>query len=61
MLFRSQLRFDGSGIGIMAISGDPRWDTTGDGARGPEKSFRRCLVPLLTEQDIDQVPIPIAA
>jgi hypothetical protein len=56
-----QLRFEGSGIGIMAISGDPRWDTTGDSARGPEKDFCRGLVPLLAQQDIDQIPIPIAA
>src|SRR5262245_25974043 len=55
----SERGFDGTGTGVVSVTGDPLRDPTGDGARGPEKSFRRCLVPLLAQQDIDQIPIAI--
>ena len=54
-----QLGFDGAGIGVVSITGDPLRDTTSDCARGPKEGFRCCLVPLLTEQNIDQIPISI--
>lgn len=51
--------FDGTRIGVVSITGDPRRDMTGNGARGTKEGLGCCLVPLLTEQDIHQVPIPI--
>ncbi len=56
-----QLGFNGLGIGIMAIAGDPIWDTAGDRACGPKECFCCRAVALLTQLDIDQVPITIAA
>jgi hypothetical protein len=43
----------------VAITGDPLRDMTGDGARGAEDGLGCRLVPLLTEPDIYQIPIPI--
>ena len=43
----------------MSVTGDPRRDTTGDRARGAKEGLCRRLVPLLTEQDIHQVPLAI--
>jgi hypothetical protein len=43
----------------VSVTGDPRRDTTGDGACRAEEGLRRRLVSLLTEQDIHQVPIPV--
>src|SRR5262245_51091893 len=34
----------------MSLAGHPLGDATGDGARGPEKSFRHCLVTLLAQR-----------
>jgi hypothetical protein len=56
-----QLRLDSLGIGVMTVTGDTRWDTAGNGACGPEEGFRCRAVAPLTQQDIDQVPIAIAA
>lgn len=50
------LGFDGSRISAVAIGGDPRWDTTGDGVGRAKEGLRRRYVALLTEQDIHQVP-----
>jgi len=52
---------DGTRIGVGSITGNSLRDTTGDGAGGAKEGFCRCLVPLLTEQDIHEVPISIAA
>ena len=54
-----QRRFDGSGIGVMTIGGDALRDTVRDGARRTEERFRCGLVPLLTQEDVDQVPFTI--
>src|SRR5262245_47158575 len=54
-----QFGFDGSWIGVMASGGHPLGDTVSDGARGAKEFFRRCLVPCLTQQDIDEVAIAI--
>ena len=43
----------------MSVTGDPRRNTTGDGAGGAKERLRCRLVPLLTEQDVDQIPIAI--
>ncbi len=51
--------FEGTGIGVVAITGNSLRDTTGDGAGGAKEGFCRCLIPLLTEQDIHEVPISI--
>jgi len=50
---------DGVGIGGMSITGNSLRDTTGDGAGGAKEGFCRCLIPLLTEQDIHQIAVPI--
>jgi hypothetical protein len=52
----SQLGFAGSRIRIVAVGGDSLRDTTRDCACRAEERFRRCLVPGLTEEDIDQLP-----
>ena len=44
---------------FVSITGDSLRDTTGDGVGGAKEGFCRCLVPLITEQHIEQVPIPI--
>src|SRR5918992_267035 len=54
-----QLGCDRARIGVMSVTSNPRRDTTGDGACRAEEGFRRRLVPLLTEQNIHQIPIPI--
>src|SRR5918999_5313828 len=54
-----ELSFDGAGIGVVSITGDPRRNTISDGACGAKESLCRRLVPLLTEQNIHQVPITI--
>jgi hypothetical protein len=59
--FFSQLSFDGPLISIMPIAGDSLGNTSGDSPRGAEECFRRRLVALLTQQDIDEIAIPIAA
>ncbi len=56
-----QLRFDGLGVGVVTITGDSLRDTTGDGARGPEEFFCCRAVTRLTQQDVYQIPIAIAA
>jgi hypothetical protein len=53
----SQLCFDCAGISVMPVGSHPGRNTAGDCARGAEEGFRRCLVPGLTQQDIDQVPV----
>jgi hypothetical protein len=59
--FFPERSFDRAGIGVVAITGDPLRDTTRNGTRRAEEGFRRCLVSLLTEQDIDEISIAIAA
>jgi hypothetical protein len=44
---------------VMSITGDPLRDTPGDRARGPEESFRRHLVALLTEPNVDEIAITV--
>src|SRR4051812_24491903 len=51
-----QLSFDGSRIGVMPVGRHALRDTTGDSPCGVEERFCRCLVPLLTQHYIDQVP-----
>src|SRR5262249_2731744 len=55
----SQRSFDSPGIGAMSITGDALRDATGDRARGAEEGFRPCLVLLLPQRDIDEIPLPI--
>ena len=50
---------DRTGIGIMPIGRHPLWHTTGDGPRGAEERLGRRLVALLTQQNVDEVPIAI--
>ena len=53
------LGFAGAGIGLVFLTGNPLWDTTGGGACGAQEGLRRRLVPLLTEPDSPQGPIPL--
>jgi hypothetical protein len=55
----TQLRLDRPGIGAMSITRDPRWNTTGDRARGAKEGSRRRLVPRLTEPHVDEIAIPV--
>ena len=50
---------DGAGISGMPITGDSLRDATGDCARGPEESFCRGLVALLTEPHVDEIAVTI--
>jgi hypothetical protein len=50
---------DRSPIGVVAIRSDLLRNTTGDNSRRAKEGFRRCLVPLLAQEDIDEIPITI--
>jgi hypothetical protein len=57
--FFSQLGFASPRIGVMPIAGDSLGNTSGDSPRGAEEGFRRRLVALLTQQNLDEIPIAI--
>jgi hypothetical protein len=57
----SQFRFEGSGIGIMSVGRHAFRDTAGEGSRGTEARSCCCPSTLLTQQDVNEVPITIAA
>jgi hypothetical protein len=54
-----QCCFDRPRIGVMAIRGDPLRNTPGDNSRRAKEGFCRCLIPLLTQQNINEISIPI--